>query len=66
MKYKLHTPKRKLVSSASPTCCVSVPTDDAAATAGARDHVTNCSSKDSSLMHQAVRSIKCLFSVLLV
>lgn len=66
MKYKLHTPKRKLVSSASPTCCLPVPIDDAAAIAGFRDHVANCSSEDSSCMYHPVRNMKYLFSFVLI
>lgn len=62
MKYKLCTPKRNLVSSASPTCRVSVSIEDTAAIAGCRDHGVNCCSKDSSCIYQAVRSTEYLFS----
>lgn len=62
MKYKLCTPKRNLVSSASPTCHVSVSIEDAAPIAGFRDHMVNCCSKDSSCINHSVRNTKYLFS----
>lgn len=63
MKYKLCTPKRNLVSSASPTCRVSVSVEDAAAVAGFRNHVVICCSKDSSCIYQSMRSTEYLFSL---
>lgn len=62
MKYKLCTPKRNLVSSASPTCHFSVSIEDAAAIAGCTGHVVNCCSKDSSCIHHSVRNTEYFFS----